>query len=53
MGISGISPGSLLLILVIVILLFGPKNIGRIGKELGKAVKNFQSGLKGDNKKDK
>ena len=38
----------LLLILVIVILLFGVGRIGKIGGELGKGIKAFRDGLKGD-----
>ena len=45
MGISGISPWSLLLILAIILVLFGPKNLGKIGKELGTAIKQFKSGI--------
>jgi len=38
----------LLLILVIVLLLFGVGRIGKIGGELGKGIKAFRDGLKGD-----
>jgi len=44
MGISGISPWSLLLILLIVALLFGTKRLRNIGKDLGEAMKSFRSG---------
>ncbi len=37
----------LLIILVIVILLFGPGRIGKIAGELGKGIKNFRDGLGG------
>ena len=37
----------LLIILVIVILLFGPGRIGKIAGELGKGIKNFRDGLTG------
>ena len=46
MGLSGISPGSLILILLIVILLFGTKRLGSIGEDLGRAVQGFRKGLK-------
>lgn len=45
MGISGISPWSLLLILLIVVLLFGTKRLKNIGKDLGSAVQSFRSGV--------
>ena len=35
----------LLIILVIVILLFGPGRIGKIAGELGKGIKSFREGL--------
>jgi sec-independent protein translocase protein TatA len=37
----------LLIILVIVILLFGPGRIGKIAGELGKGIRNFRDGLGG------
>ncbi len=45
MGISGIGPGSLILILVIVLLLFGTKRIRSLGHDLGAAIKSFRKGL--------
>jgi sec-independent protein translocase protein TatA len=38
----------LVIILVIVILVFGVGRIGKIAGELGKGVRDFQKGLKGD-----
>ncbi len=38
----------LIIILVIVILLFGVNRIGKIGGELGKGIREFRAGLKGD-----
>jgi sec-independent protein translocase protein TatA len=38
----------LIIVLVILILLFGVGRIGKIASELGKGVKNFRSGLKGE-----
>jgi len=37
----------LIIILVIIILLFGPGRIGKISGELGKGLKNFRDGLGG------
>ncbi len=45
MGISGISPGSLLIILLILILLFGSNRIKAIAQELGSSVKSFKKGF--------
>lgn len=46
MGFSGIGPGSLILILVIVVLLFGTKRLRNIGSDLGGALKNFKKAVK-------
>ena len=46
MGLSGISPGSLLLVFLIVVLLFGTKKLRGLGEDLGKAVNGFRKGLK-------
>ena len=53
MGLSGISPMSLVLILLIVIALFGTKKLKTIGSDLGHAVKHFRDALKDDNPDDK
>jgi len=45
MGMSGISVGSLLLILVIVLLLFGTKRLKNIGGDLGGAIKGFKKAM--------
>ena len=47
----GISPVHLLIFLVIVILIFGTKKLGNIGSDLGKAIKGFKDGVKGDEDK--
>ena len=45
MGLSGISPGSLLLILLIAALLFGTNRLRSIGEDLGAAVRSFRKGM--------
>jgi sec-independent protein translocase protein TatA len=37
-----------LIVLVIVVLVFGTKKLGNIGKDLGSAVRGFKEGLKGE-----
>ena len=49
MGFGGISPGSLLLIFLIVLLLFGTKRLRSIGEDLGAAFRGFKKGLHADN----
>lgn len=45
MGLGGIGISELLVILVIVVLLFGTKKLGNIGKDLGEAVKSFKDAM--------
>jgi sec-independent protein translocase protein TatA len=40
-----------LVVLVIVMLVFGTKKLGNIGSDLGKAVKGFKDGVKGEEEK--
>jgi sec-independent protein translocase protein TatA len=40
-----------LIVLVIVALIFGTKKIGSMGSDLGKAVKGFKDGVKGEEEK--
>jgi sec-independent protein translocase protein TatA len=47
----GIGPVHLLILLIIVVLIFGTKKLGNIGSDLGKAVKGFKDGMKGDEEK--
>ena len=43
----------LIIILVIIVLLFGPGRIGKIAGELGKGIRNFRDGLGGKDEADK
>lgn len=45
MGFAGIRPGSLLLILLIIVLLFGTGRLRNIGKDLGEMTKSFREGF--------
>jgi sec-independent protein translocase protein TatA len=40
-----------LIVLVVVMLIFGTKKLGNIGSDLGKAVKGFKDGIKGEDDK--
>ena len=46
MGIGGVSIGSLLIVLVIVMLLFGTKRLRSIGGDLGGALSGFKKAVK-------
>lgn len=56
MGFRGVSFGSLLLIFLIIVVLFGTKRLREIGNDLGAAVKSFRKGMQDEvteeNKKD-
>ena len=39
-----------LIVLVIVVLVFGTKRLGNIGKDVGEAVKGFKKGMQDDDK---
>lgn len=38
-------PMHLLVILIIVLLIFGPKKLGELGKGLGEGIRNFKSSM--------
>ncbi len=46
-----LGPVELGIILVIVLLLFGPGRLGNLGKDLGKSIREFREGLKGEDEK--
>lgn len=52
MGFGGISIGSLVLILLIVLLLFSTKRLRTIGRDLGTSIRGFNEDLKGPDQKD-
>jgi len=45
-GLAGISPLSIFLILVIVVVIFGTKRLRNAGGDLGSAVKNFKDSMR-------
>jgi sec-independent protein translocase protein TatA len=51
MGLSGISPGSLLLILLIVIFFMGSSKLRTLGEDLGMAYKGFKKAMQDDDTK--
>lgn len=42
------SPWHWLVVLLVVVLIFGTKKLGSIGKDLGEGIRGFKKGLKGD-----
>ena len=51
MKFLGMGVPELLIILVVILLIFGPKNLPKLGSALGKTVKNLREGM-ADDKKD-
>lgn len=45
MKILGMGVPELLIILAVILLIFGPKNLPKLGKALGKTVKNLREGM--------
>lgn len=44
----GLRAPELFVILIIALLIFGPKNLPKLGKSLGQTVKNVREGMEGD-----
>ena len=42
----------LIIILIVVVLLFGPGRVGKLGGEIGKGIAAFRKGLKGEDEED-
>lgn len=55
MGIHGIGPASIILIILIIAVLFGRKHIVNLAKELGKGLRAFRKSIddESDDKNDK
>ncbi|GEM_PF-2328123 len=43
-----IGPGELILLIVLALIIFGPSRIADLGGQLGKGIRAFQEGLKGE-----
>ena len=50
MKFLGMGVPELLIILVVILLIFGPKNLPKLGSALGKTVKNLREGMADDKK---
>jgi sec-independent protein translocase protein TatA len=48
-----IGPLELGIVLLVVLLIFGPKRLPGLGKQLGSGMREFKEGITGDNKDDK
>lgn len=50
--LGGLGPLELVVILVVVLLIFGPKNLPKLGSAVGKTVKNVREGMEGEDDED-
>jgi sec-independent protein translocase protein TatA len=48
MGIGGLGPWELAIVLVIVLVVFGAGKLPSIGTSVGDAIRNFKKSMKGD-----
>lgn len=48
LGIAGLGMGELVVILIIILVIFGVGKLPEIGSGLGKGIRNFKKGVKGD-----
>ncbi|MBB1076148.1 twin-arginine translocase TatA/TatE family subunit [Rhodoferax sp. 4810] len=48
MGLSGLSLGHILMVLLVVILVFGTKKLSGFGSDLGEAIKGFRKAMSND-----
>ncbi len=52
MKILGMGWLEFVIIIAIILLIFGPKQLPKLGRAMGKAVKNLRSGIKDDDEKE-
>lgn len=50
--IGNVGPWELILILVIVLVIFGPGKLPKVGESLGKAMQSFKKAKEGDEEED-
>ena len=48
---GSLSPVHWVIVLVVVLLLFGPSRLSKLGKELGEGIKSFKDGVSDDEKR--
>lgn len=46
--IFGLGTPEILIVLLVVLVIFGPKNLPKLGSALGKTVKNVREGMEGE-----
>lgn len=52
LGMGNVGPLEVLVVLIIALVIFGPKRIPELGKSLGNGIRNFKSALDGEDDDD-
>lgn len=48
LAVLGLGPGEMILLLVVLLVIFGAGKIPQIGTSVGKGLRNFRKGMKGE-----
>jgi sec-independent protein translocase protein TatA len=51
-GFSGIGPMELILVLVIALIVLGPKRLPEVGRSLGRGMREFKESISGSDRRD-
>ena len=52
MGLSGIGPMELIIVLVIALIILGPKRLPEVGRSIGHGMREFKESISGNSKDD-
>ena len=52
MGLGGIGPMELVIVLVIALIVLGPKRLPEVGRSVGRGMREFKESISGNDKRD-